>query len=292
MSEKKDFDDELSFRDFKQQLLQLRLFLNNTLRLLTAYTKKYFVLVVILLIGFSALGYYKYKESRVFEAKASFVYQELQKKTYGEMLDKLDYMIQSGSYAKVAAALSLSPELARSILAINAENIYGAKLSEDITETRKLFYVNVVAAKGQVFDSLQYAIEHYLNNNVMVKELVSKQTRILLEKIAHTKQDLVRLDSLKIAYNHSLDKPSSALYPSGSPFNPVLIYEKGEKMLHDITAMQALVDDYRVVRTQDRFMVTEMPYGKSAITFAVKYFAFFLASCFALFFLLSIFKKQ
>lgn len=292
MSEKKDFDDELSLQDFKQQLLQLRLFLNNLFRLAISYTKKYLILIAVLLVAFAILGYYKYKESRVFEAKASFVYQELQKKTYGEMLDKLDYMIQSGSYNKVANALSLTPEQARSILAINAENIYGAKLSEDITESKKLFYVSVVSTQGQIFDSLQYTIERYLNSNVMVKELVGKQTKILLQKIAHTKEDLIRLDSLKVAYNHSLGKPASALYPSGSPFNPVLIYEKGEKMLHDITAMQALVDDYRVVRTQDKFMVTEMPYGKSGLTFGIKYFAFFLASCIALFFLLSIFKKK
>lgn len=291
MGEKSDLDDELSFRDFRQQLQQLRIFLNNTLKLLTDYTKRYWLLVFILLAGFSGLGYYKYKESRVFEAKASFVYEELQKKTYGEMLEKLDYMVQSGSYGKVADALSLSREQARSILAIEAQNMYGAKLSEDITETQKLFYVNVVATKGQIFDSLPYALEHYLNNNVRAKELVDKHTKILQQKIAHTKEDLIRLDSLKVAYNHSLDKPSSALYPSGSPFNPVLIYDKGEKMLHDLTTMQALLDDYRIVRTQDKFMVTEMPYGKSAMTFAIKYFAFFLASCIALFFLLSIFRK-
>jgi hypothetical protein len=284
-------DDELSFKDFKNQLHQLRLFLRGALNLTRRNIRRYYLLMIPLLIIFAALGYKQYKDSKIFEAKASFVYIELQKKTYGEMLDKLQDMIEAKSYHRVAEALAIPTDEAKSIIAISAQNIYGSKLSEDITEKTRFFYVNVEATDSKVFDSLQYSVEHYLNNNVLVKELVARKTKMLQQKVAFQKSELAMLDSLKVAYTKSLSQSSGSAYPVANQFNPVTLYERGEKIIHDITSMQGLLDDYRAVQTQDRFLVTESPVGKSVITTAVKYFAFFLLSCIGLFFLLSIFRK-
>jgi hypothetical protein len=286
-----DQDDELSFKDFKNQLHQLRLFLRSVLNLAKRNIRKYYLLMIPLLVIFAAIGYKQYQDSKVFEAKASFVYIELQKKTYGEMLDKLQDMIEAKSYNRVAEALAIPIDEARSIIAISAQNIQGSKLSEDITEKTRFFYVNVEARNSKVFDSLQYSIEHYLNNNVLVKELIARRTKMLQQKIAYHKAELAMLDSLKAAYTKSLSQSSGSVYPAASQFDPVPMYEKGEKIVHDITSMQGLLDDYRAVQTQDRFLVTESPTGKSVISTVVKYFAFFLLSCIGLFFLLSIFKK-
>lgn len=284
-------DDELSLKDFKNQLQQLRLFLRSLVKLAWDNTRRYYLLMIVLLAMFAVIGYKQYKDSRIFEAKASFVYIELQKKTYGEMLDKLQDMIKTKSYNRVAEALTIPIGQARSIVTISAQNIYGSRLSEDITEKDKLFYVNVEAVNSKVFDSLQYSIEHYLNNNVLVKELVARKTKMLQQKIAYQKSELAMLDSLKVAYTQSLIHSSGSVYPATNQFDPVRMYEKGEKIVHDITSMQGLLDDYRAVQTQDRFLVTESPVGKSVIATVVKYFAFFLVSCIGLFFLLSIFKK-
>lgn len=284
-------DDELSFGDFKNQLTQLRLFLRSIFAIALRYTKRYFVFVVILFAVFAALGYSQFKDSKVFEAKASFIYTELQKKTYGEMLDKLQDMIKAKSYNRVAAALSIPVEEARSINTISAQNIYGSKLSEDVTEKDKLFYVEVSASNSKVFDSLQYSIEYYLNHNVLVTELINKRTNMLRQKIAYLKTEMVMIDSLKSAYTKSLSQSSGSVYPAASSLNPVPIYEKSEKILHDITSMEGLVSDNRAVQMQDRFLITEEPEGKSVLSFVVKYFALFLVSCIGLFFLLSIFKK-
>ncbi|MFA6058772.1 MAG: hypothetical protein WC756_11285 [Taibaiella sp.] len=284
-------NDELTLKEFKSQLHQLRLFLRGLLNLASNNVRKYYLLMIPLFIIFAVIGYKQYKDGKVFEAKASFVYIELQKKTYGEMLDKLQDMIEAQSYSRVAEALAIPIDEAKSIIAISAQNIYGAKLSEDITEKTRFFYINVEATDSKVFDSLQYSIEHYLNNNVLVKELVARKTKMLEQKIAYQKSELAMLDSLKVAYTKSLSQASGSAYPVANQFNPVTLYERGEKIIHDITSMQGLLDDYRAVQTQDGFLVTESPTGKSLISTIAKYFAFFLLSCIGLFFLLSIFKK-
>lgn len=284
-------DDELSFKDFKNQLQQFRHFLRSLVHLAWQNIRRYYLLLIVLLAGFGFWAYREYKDSKIFEAKASFVYIELQKKIYGEMLDKVQDMIKAKSYNRVAEALGIPVDQARSIIAISAENIYGSKLSEDITEKNQTFYVNVMAGNSKVFDSLQYAIEHYLNNNVMVKELVGRRLKVMQQKIAYQKSELAMLDSLKTAYTKSVAQSSGSVYPAASQFDPVALYEKGEKILHDLTDMETLVEDYRAVQTQDRFLVTEQPVGKSILSFAARYFALFLVSAVALFFLLSIFRK-
>ncbi|RYZ32641.1 MAG: hypothetical protein EOP49_37220 [Sphingobacteriales bacterium] len=247
---------------------------------------------MLVILGICAwFAYRQYKDSKVFEAKASFIYIELQKKTYGEMLDKLQDMIEAKSYNRVADALSVAPEKARAIVSIAALNLYGSRLSEDITEKNQSFYVQVVAADAHVFDSLQYAIENYLNNNVLVKELVARKRKTLQEKITYQRSELAMLDSLKLAYTRSVAQSSGSAYPAATQMNPVPVYERGEKVLHDITEMEALLADYRAVQTQDRFLVTEQPVGKSATSIAIRYLAIFVLASIGLIFLISMFRK-
>lgn len=284
-------DDELSFQDFKQQLQQLRKFLQSLLLVAGRSIKRYYLLLILLLAGCAAWGYYQYKNSKVFEARTSYVYIELQKKTYGEMIDKLQEMVLSGSRRRLAEALHISAEQANSIVALRAENMFGAKLSEDVTEEKKVFYINVMATNNKVFDTLQHALENYLNNNILVKETVGRKRKIMEQKVAYLESALAMLDSLKMAYTKSLDKPSAGgLYAANNQFNPVQLYEKGEKMNQELVDMKTLLDDYRAVQTQDKFLVTEEPEQK-AFSYALKYFGLFVIAAVALVFILSIFKK-
>lgn len=284
-------EDELSFSDFKKQMSGLRSFVRGTAVLALAALRRYYLAAILLLAVAGFLGFREYRNSKSFEAKASFVYIELQKKTYGEMLDKLQDMIKAGSGNRVAEALGISPERARHIISLHADNIYGSKLSEDITEKNQLFYVTVTASEGSLYDSLHYAIERYLNNNVMVGEIVARRKKMLVQQIAYLKNDLAMLDSLKAAYTRNLNHASGTVFPAAGNADLVPLYEKGQKIVHDISDMESLLGDYRAVQTQDRFMVTEAPVGKPAVAIAAKYLALWVLACAALFFLLSIFRK-
>lgn len=253
--------------------------------------QRYFWLLLVLLAGFAVLGVYQYQKSKVFEAKTSFLFSELQMKTYGEMVDKLQDMIKYKSYGRLATALKLPENQAAAILDIKAENRHGSKLSEDISDSKTPFYIKVVAVNNQVFDTLQGALESYLNNNTYVQEMLARKARILQQNIAYGRRELAMLDSLKIAYTRSLDKPASSVYPSANAFNPVTLYEKGEKINQDLATMQAQLDDHRAVYTLDKFMVTEGPMQKSVWLFGLRYLIFFAVASIVLMFILSIFRK-
>lgn len=253
--------------------------------------KRYFWLLLVLLAGFTVLGAYQYQKTKIFEAKASFLFSELQMKTYGEMVDKLQDMIKYKSYGRLATALKLPENQAVAILDIKAENRHGARLSEDISDKKIPFYIRVVASNNQVFDTLQGALENYLNNNTYVQEMLARSSRILEQNIAYGRRELAMLDSLKMAYTRSLDKPASSVYPSANAFNPVMLYEKGEKINMDLAKMQAQLDDRRAVHTLDKFMVTEGPMQKSIWFFGLRYLIFFSVASVVLMFILSIFRK-
>jgi hypothetical protein len=284
-------NEELSFKDFKKQAEQLRVFIRMIAGLLWRSIRRYAIVYLLLLAGFLAFGYYQYKAQKSFTAKASYIYSELPKKIYGEMMDKLQDMVKSGSYNQVARSLNMPPGQVRAINDISAQNIYGSRLSEDVTEDNKTFYITVSADNNTVFDTLQPAIENYLNSNVLAVQTMTRKRTILEQKIAYLKTELVLLDSLKKAYTQSLSKSSAVVSATTNPFNPVELYEKSEKINHDIADMESLLVNYKAVQVQDSFLVRESPYQKSLPSYLVKYGVYFLITSLLLIFIQSIFKK-
>jgi hypothetical protein len=285
-------NDEVSLKEFKSHLNQSKHFLKQISLSIAVLVKKYFILLLLLGMGFAALAVYQYKYSRSYTAKASYLYIESQKKTYGEMVDKLGEMLKTRSYDRIAQALHISLPQAQSIYAIDAVNVRGAKLSEDITEDTKSFYISVSAGNNTVFDTLQTALLYYLNNNIHIRQrMIFNRTRIE-QDITYLKGELARMDSLKVAYTNSLGKQSTSIgIVSGTPFNPVEIYEKSEKINRDISDEEALLNNnYQAVQVLDGFMVSQSP-SQTMTSFAIKCFIYYLVCSFLLLFVISIFKN-
>src|ERR1700744_3445167 len=100
-------DDEVSLKEFKSQLNKFRSFLRQVLLGIIVLLKRYTVLILLVAVAFTALGFYQYKFLRSYTSRASFTYIESQKKFYGEMADKLQDLIKTGSYKQVAKSLNL-----------------------------------------------------------------------------------------------------------------------------------------------------------------------------------------
>jgi hypothetical protein len=291
-TEKEQNNDELTFREFKNQFGQLQKFVVSISRYILKSLTRYYLLFILLCVGFLGLGYYQYITQATFTATSSYVYNELSKKMYGEMIDKLEDMVLSGSYHQVAEALKISEKEAMTITYISAQNAYGSKLSEDITNKEKYFYITLITTNNKMFERLQPAIEDYLNSNLLVIKMVKQKFQKMEERLIYLKKEQVMLDSLKIAYTQSLEKVSSSVTPNSNPFNPVELYEKSGKINQEIVDMNALIQDKRAVITADKFMVKEHARENSLVSFMVKYFLLFIASSLLLIFLFSMFKKQ
>jgi hypothetical protein len=284
-------DDEVSLKEFKSQLNKFRSFLRQVFLGAVVLLRRYLVLILLLAIGFTAWGFYQYKYLRSYTSRASFTYIESQKKFYGEMADKLQDMIKTGSYKQVAKSLNIPLSQTYGIIAINAVNMQGAKLSEDITEHNKFFYVDVTATNSNIFDTLQTALEYYFNNNISIKQRMTGNRERIEHNIAYLKQELVKLDSLKVAYTNSLSKPNTSVAIGSNTFNPTDVYVKSEKISNDIGDLEILLkNNYKAVQLQDGFMVSQSP-NESLFAIAAKCFVYFVVVSFGMIFVISIFRK-
>lgn len=284
-------NDELSLKDLKHQARQFRSFFLAVTRFAIQSFKRFYLVFFILLVAAMALGYYQYISQKSFTATSSYVYNELTKKTYGEMIDKLQEMVLSSSYHQLAAELQLPLQRAEKIVGIQATNLYGSKLSEDITERNKSFYITVEATDKTLFDKLQPVLESYLNNNLLAAQMVKRKVYKMEQRLAYLQAEQAMLDSLKMAYTKSLEKSSSSVSANANPFNPVELFDKSGKINQEIVDINGMLRDQRAVITADKFVVKEHTFEKTLPSFLLKYFLLFVAAGILFLVCIFIFKK-
>lgn len=279
--------DELTLKEINNYLRQLRYFISYVAvhylkgvrqhRLLMFTVALVVVAITVYLSRFSTMG---------FEAKATYTYNSLQKKVYGEMADKLDNLVQTHAYDKLAALLRISSVEVAKIQKIKAVNIFNSLLSEDMAEnsSQKLFYIEIHARDSKVFANIDKAIEVYFNSNIAVKEIAARQTAEIRHGIAYREVERGMVDSLIRAYSKSLDKPVVSSYPSAAPsFDAVQLLEKGEKISTELADMQLYLKDHRSVRMQDGFLVSpNLPKPSLLKALLVAVGSFILVSAFIL----------
>src|SRR6185437_5880623 len=92
-------------------------------------------------------GYYFLKNSsyNYYEAGMACEFNSMSYKTYGEMLQNLDILVKTHSYPTLAQTLEIPVPDAQRILSIDAVNMSGSPLYEDITADKFPFYIKVKA---------------------------------------------------------------------------------------------------------------------------------------------------
>lgn len=258
MEHSDDPHDELTIEEFNRQLKGFFSFLKHLCILYFKGIKKYKVAIFIATFIIVAIGgYFIFNPIKKYEATASFTYNDLTRKLFGEMIDHANDLVYSHSYEQLKEITGLSLSEIKSFQKIEATNIYGSPLSDDMSENKeKIFYISVIASDAKVFDSLGTALEGFLNKNISVQQILHRRANEFKAGIAYRKKELQMLDSLAQAYTKSLNKSSSSIVSANTnQFNPTLIFDKGEKITQEIVDMQSFLNDQRVVKMQDPFLV-------------------------------------
>jgi hypothetical protein len=190
-------NDEWQFKELKNLLkVTYAGFLAIFHFIIKAY-HRYAMVAIAVAVVISAWQYYRYtKKTPYYENKASYVYYDLHKKNFGEMIEELNHYLNIRDFKQVAHKLNIPVEEANKIIECKALNLYGSNLSEDITESKHPFYVVVKTKDSQTPDSLSYHIKAYFNSNplyvaeigVLKKEkefIDTLKAKILLEPSAY-----------------------------------------------------------------------------------------------------------
>lgn len=285
--------DDTPIKGIQQYLITMKSFYKN---FFTWFLKSLFQHWYLLLIGATLGGYFgynKYKHTPVyFEGQASFTYNELHKKTFGEMADKLRNLALSHSYKTLGEQLKLSEEQAKNIIDIEALTISGGQLSQDLTAGKMPFYIRVKLANRDLAETLLSSLETYFNNNRQARSIIEHTTTQMRSRIKHLDGELQKLDSLKRAYQFYLMQQNSHTNPTVNTFNPIELYTQTEKLFNIKSDLEAAVDNFKAVKILDQFVMNDYPVTPSLSTLIVKFASIGLVFSALLSFVFALFKQE
>lgn len=264
--------DNITMGDIKIYASKLKSFyLALFLFCINALKNYWYLLLVGIVIG-CGLGYNKFRKfSPYFEGKATFTFSDFNKKMYGEMTDKLRSLVRSGSYTTLSEKLGISEPDIRKITDIEAINIAGSPLSDDITETRQPFYIRVKLTDRQIADTLLTRIERYLNDNPQAKSMIQNNIWKMQERLVYTSAQLQKLDSLKTTYQFYLAHQNMQSGSVINTFNPVELYTASEKLIITKTDLERGIINYKIVKILDPFVLNDFPASASLSPLLIRY---------------------
>lgn len=246
--------------DISGSLVSFSKFVRNSISYILLSLKKHAVSSALLFIVIAAAGaYYASTKPAYYESDMACVYNHLHKKTYGEMIKKLNTLAQSGSYATLANVLGMPVEKAKSIISLEAQNIAGAPLSEDISQGKFSFYIVAKATNPTVYSDLQPALLRYMNTTpfqLLRNELEEKR---LAKKVSYAQQSINQIDSIVSAYPTLLKESTQKLDTASNVSNLLGLISYRDRlvntMLTDESTMQTMIS----VELLHGFTPTEKP---------------------------------
>ncbi|MEJ2595436.1 MAG: hypothetical protein P8100_09995 [bacterium] len=122
-----------------------------------------------------------------------------EKKIYADMLEKLNKLIESKSYASLSDLLGIPEEKAESIKGIKGLNIKREELTEDLSTEKVPFYIVVKVTDVSLLNELEDALIKYLDGTEFIQTRLaymkekSERELIFLENRLHTVDSLSNL---------------------------------------------------------------------------------------------------
>lgn len=243
-------------------------FVKQVIHYILASVKKYFLLAVIIFSLISASAFYYWKTQKpYYEVEMVCAFNNLTKKVYGEMLYKLDLLIQSRSYPALAQTLDLPIKDVEQITSIQAKNIAGSPLYEDVNTDQTPMYISVKASDKKVLTALQTALINYLNNGSPFRQRRNKmEMEIIGTKLKFLNRDMYQADSIIAAYTNFL-KRTRSVTDSAAGFSNIAAMMKYKNELEEKQVQQEwrLQEIQNSVEVLHGFIIPDYPAKKSNI---------------------------
>lgn len=143
-------------------------------------------------------GAYGWMKKEVYQSQMTVSYAQLEKKIYGDMLFKLNQLLESEQYEEIAGLLNLELEEVETIKNIRGINIHNQPLTEDLSVEKVPFYIEVEVLDPTVLPGLEEALVQYISQSEYVNERLKLNENNYKKEIDHLKNQLAYMDSLKV----------------------------------------------------------------------------------------------
>lgn len=179
------------------QAFELVGFIQSATAALLRFIGSHFLSLVLAMVLGAALAFaWWYTVPKVFYSEMTVSYQHYEKKIYADMLDKLDQLIQSDDIAALATQLNLPEEIIEKLVSIKSFNIRKEPLLQDLSTERIPFYIQVGTNDPTIFQQLQPAIVHYLDDTEFIRQRIEFMKMQNLEKLQFYENRIGFMDSV------------------------------------------------------------------------------------------------
>ena len=178
-------------------------FIKSAIWYVITSVKAYFIALIVIFLLVLGIGIYNvYRLPLYYECEMVCEFNTLTKKTYGEMVERLNVLAQTKSYDALADNLHIPVEYARDIISIEGHNKQGSLLLEDATPDKDPMYFKVTATTNKVYSVVQPALLSYLLTNSPYRlEMNRKENAKVNQKIDFLNSDIALVDTILTGYS-------------------------------------------------------------------------------------------
>ncbi|TNE81187.1 MAG: hypothetical protein EP332_04805 [Bacteroidetes bacterium] len=199
--------DSIELRNLLEYLQGFKTFVNSSLSFVVTQFRKRILLLLLPVLAGIGFGFWKYRQLKpVYEVEMQLTFNELHKKTYGEMTIRLQDQIKQENWPWVANVLGMKEADVEHLQSIQALNIARSPLHEDLTSEKIPFYVLANVTDPSICSSLQNGIIKYFNENPLNTERRRVNLQNIQDRLQFLSNQLAWMDSIKMSYNQQLKR--------------------------------------------------------------------------------------
>ena len=159
--------------------------------------KNYWKVVLVVYGLFGSIYYFKARKTQsYFESKASFTFNFVHKKVYGDMFFYLQELTENKHTSTLATVLQIPTEVACGIRKLEAKNIVNSPLHQDFTFERIPFYVYLDCENKEDIPLIQKALVNYVWSDSANNVVANKEIEDYRATLKFVIEDLRVIDSL------------------------------------------------------------------------------------------------
>jgi|SRR5687768_7887535 len=156
---------------------------------------------------------------------------DLTRKAYHEIVNNLNYLITTQSYAALSSQLKIAPEVSKDVLSIEAVAINNATLQTDTsTKIGQPFKIQMKAANISSIPVLENAIIKYINNIPYLRLIKDGEKKIYAEKLQFISYEQKKLDSLISDYHIAVTELKMPTTFYNNAIDPASLYQHALKL--------------------------------------------------------------
>lgn len=190
-------DDQLSWKDLQAHALWWARLGYAIFSFFWQVLWKYWKLSFGLMLLFALLQIGRlYGEAQEYEMTSTFVYGDLHPKVFGDMIAKINSLMANQETEQVSQLLALKSSQVDKIKSIRVADSRGKSLVDNYTMTKEPMIITVKMGAPIPGDSLQTAINTYLNSNPFSAKRLDMKKRLLSEELSFINNKQATIDSV------------------------------------------------------------------------------------------------